>query len=160
MSQSEDHERFSEDLNEVATRCAAGVQSFSLWSSTRIKLRAMSGARRSTQQKGVSVMRSRMVAFLTVGMLALGTGTAAACVFNFGGGFSGVFGTEAESAAYHQYRPPCPPFFRPGANGQCQFDPLGFIWKWVEGILLAVQRSRRVRLGQGQRLGLDDLSCA
>ncbi len=73
-----------------------------------------------------------MVAFLTVGMLALGTGTAAACVFNFGGGFTGVFGSQSESAAYHQYRPPCLPFFTPAANGQCVFDPLGFIWEFVE----------------------------
>ena len=101
MNHSDNHDHFSEVADMLREQRPAAPASTGL---SRIKLRAMSGARRSTQKKGVSVMRSRMVAFLTVGMLALGTGSAAACVFNFGGGFSGVFGTEAESAAY----PPVP----------------------------------------------------
>jgi hypothetical protein len=132
MSQTDHHDGRSEDLSGVTNALREHRPELNPLELDRIKLRAMSGARRSSQQKGVSVMRSRMVAFLTVGMLALGTGTAAACVFNFGGGFTGVFGSEAESAAYHQYRPPCLPFFTPAANGQCVFDPLGAIWKFVE----------------------------
>jgi hypothetical protein len=132
MSQTNDHERFSEDLSEVADALRSDRQVLQPLELDRIKLRAMSGARRSTQQKGVSVMRSRMVGILTAGMLVLGTGTAAATVFNFGGGFLGVFGSQSESAAYSQYRPPCLPFFTPAANGQCVFDPLGFVWKFIE----------------------------
>ncbi len=127
-----DPERFSEDLHQVADALRSERQELQPLELDRIKLRAMSGARRSTQQKGVSVMRSRMVGMLTAGMLVLGTGTAAATVFNFGGGFTGVFGSASESAAYHQYRPPCLPLFTPAANGQCVFDPLGYVWEFVK----------------------------
>ena len=135
MSQSDhNHERISDDLQEVADVLRRRRPELEPLELDRVKLRAMSGARRSTSQKGFR-MRSRMVAFLTVGMLALGTGTATAGLLNLGGGgLLGIFGGgTTQSASYNQYKPPCPIFFT--YNGQsCQFDPLGFIWEFVEHV--------------------------
>ncbi len=76
-----------------------------------VKLRALSGARRTTsqRQKGFP-MRPRLTAFLTAGFLALGTGGALA--LSGGGGGAGHAG--GGSASFHQYRPPrpCPPGYR------------------------------------------------
>ena len=98
-----------------------------------IKLRAMSGARRSTQstpsrQKGF-FMRTRLATFLTVGALALSGGTAAACFIDFGGGYGGFFG--GGSSSYWQYRPPCPTGWNMGFNGKCAKAPPTFFWYWV-----------------------------
>ena len=101
--------------------------------SDRIKLRAMSGARRSTppQRKGF-FMRTRLVTLLTVAAFALSGGTAAAGLglFNFGGGFSGFF-DSGTSASYHQYRPPCQTGWNMGFNGQCVHAPPFFFWRFI-----------------------------
>ena len=96
----------------------------------RIKLRAMSGARRSTasQRKGF-FMRTRLATFVTVAVLALSAGTAAACFIDFGGGYGGYFG--GGSAGYHQYRPPCQTGWNMGNNGRCNKGQPRHFWYWV-----------------------------
>ena len=48
-------------------------------------------------------MRSRLVTFLTIGALAVGSGSAIA---GFEGGDGGGFG-GGEDAGHHEYKPPC-----------------------------------------------------
>ncbi len=133
MSRSEDHERLPEDLQEVADVLRERRPSLEPLELDRIKLRAMSGARRSaSSRQGRFSARSRLVAFLTVAMLALGTGSALAGFFDFGGGYTGY--GDGGSASWHQYRPPC----RDGygyASGKCYpnhnhhwYYRLGWCW--------------------------------
>jgi hypothetical protein len=69
----------------------------------RVKLRAMSGARRSSSARGRGFfMRSRLSTVLAVGFLILGTGGALAVA---GGGNGGKKG--GGNASFHQYRPRC-----------------------------------------------------
>ena len=106
MSPSEDHERFSEDLQEVAEVLRERRPQLGPLELDRIKLRAMSGASRSSSSRqGGFSMRSRMTTLLTVGFLAVGTGGALA--LSGGGGGLGLGGDHAGSASYHQYRPKC-----------------------------------------------------
>ena len=133
MSNSDNHERLSEDLQAVADLLRTRRPELEPLELDRVKLRAMSGARRSTsRQKGLH-MRSRLIAFLTVGMLALGTGTATAGLLNLGGLTSILGGGTTQSASYNQYAPPCPIFFTYNGSG-CSFDPLGFVWEFVEHV--------------------------
>src|SRR5450755_1088656 len=106
MSRSHDGECFPDDLQEVVEQLREERPSLTPLELDRVKLRAMSSARRSTsaQQKGFS-MRPRLVAVLTVGMLAVGSGSAIAGFFDFGGGYGGY--GDGGSASYRQYRPPC-----------------------------------------------------
>lgn len=106
MSRSEDHESLPEDLQEVVEELRQQRPSLEPLELDRIKLRAMSGARRpgSSQQGGFS-MRSRVTTLLTIGFLAVGTGGALA--LSGGGGGLGLGGDHAGSASYNQYRPPC-----------------------------------------------------
>ena len=68
----------------------------------RVKLRAMSGARRSSSRGKRSFLRSRpAMSLLTVAFLAIGTGGALA-----GGGSNYGGKNQGGSASYHQYR--CP----------------------------------------------------
>ena len=132
MSRSEDHERFPEDLQEVAEVLRERRPSSSRLELDRIKLRAMSGARRSTaSQQGGFSMRSRLVAFLTVGMLAVGTGSAVA-VFSSSGG--GVPGSSANgSAAHHEYKPPCKDGEHFGDDHRCKKDKGKHHWEHHHG---------------------------
>ena len=75
-------------------------------------------------------MRSRLVAFLTVGTLALSGGTAMAGFFDFGGGFGGFF-DHGESAGYHQYKPPCKPGWGFGDDHHCHIGPPGHFWHFI-----------------------------
>jgi hypothetical protein len=133
MSQSEDRERYSEDLQEVADILRERCPALGPLELDRIKRRTMSSARRSipSQRRGFS-LRSRLVAFLTVGMLALGAGTAIAGFVNFGGGFSGYF--DGGSASYHQYRPPCKYGYNFGNDRKCHAAPPGqYYWHFIHG---------------------------
>ena len=139
MSPSEDHERFSEDLQEVADVLREQRPELEPLELDRIKLRAMSGARPSTssQRKGFA-MRSRLVAFLTVGALALSGGTAMAGFFNWGDGFSGFF-DQHDDASHHQYKPPCKPGWGYGDDHHCHSGPPGHHewhfkhgWCWLQ----------------------------
>src|SRR5271167_153916 len=110
MSRSHRQERFPDDLQEVADMLRDRRPTLDPLALDRVKLRAMSRARRSTssQAKGF-FMRSRLTAVLTVAFLTFGTGGALAFV---GGPDFGVFGgNSGGSASWHQYRPPCPPGF-------------------------------------------------
>ncbi len=100
----------------------------------RIKLRAMSGARRSSSsQKGGFSMRSRLVAILTVGMLALGTGSAVAVFSGSDGGLSGSSGNG--SAGWWEYKkPPCKDHEHFGDDHKCHRDDHGdHHWMHVHG---------------------------
>jgi hypothetical protein len=126
MSQSGSHDRLPDDLQEVADMLRSQRPSLQPLELDRIKLRAMSGARGSTgstpsKQKGY-LMRSRLVTFLTVGALALSGGTAAAGLFDFGGGYAGWFDNNGDSASHHQYRPPCPVAENFGSDHKCHKD--------------------------------------
>jgi hypothetical protein len=111
MSRSHDEERFSDDLQEVADVLRDRRPALTPLELDRVKLRAISVARRSTpsRHKGL-FMRSRLTTLMTVGFLAVGTGGALA--LSGGGGGAGPAGG---SASRHQYRPPpsppCPPGF-------------------------------------------------
>jgi hypothetical protein len=104
-----DEERLADDLQEVARMLRDRRPKLDPLALDAVKLRAMSGARRTTSQrhKG-SLMRSRLTAFATAGFLATSTG--AALALSGGGGGAGPAGG---SASRHQYRPPppCPPGF-------------------------------------------------
>jgi len=78
-------------------------------------------------------MRSRLVALLTVGMLILGTGSAMAGFFDFGGGFSGFF--DNDNAAFHQYKfhPPCKTGWYFGYDDKCHIGPPGHYWHFIHG---------------------------
>src|SRR5665213_767319 len=105
MSRPHNKESFSDDLQGVADVLRDQRPALEPLELDRIKLRAMSGARRSTSPRKGFLMRSRLTTFLTVGFLAVGTGGALAM---FGGGGLGI-GDHGGSASYHQYRPECPP---------------------------------------------------
>jgi hypothetical protein len=98
MSHSHKEECFSDDLQEVADVLRDQRPALTPLELDRVKLRAMSGARRSTSspQKGF-FMRSRMTMLLTAGLLALGSGGALALTGGFGGQAGG-------SASFSQYR--------------------------------------------------------
>src|ERR1700686_1536926 len=103
MSHLHNHdEHFSEDLQKVADVLREGRPTLDPLALDRVKLRAMSAARRSTSSthKG-SFMKSRITALVSVGFLILGTGGTMALAGGDGGGSSGG------SASFHQYRPPC-----------------------------------------------------
>jgi hypothetical protein len=132
MSRSHNEERFPDDLQEVAERLRDQRPALTPLELDRVKLRAMSGARRSSpsQRKGF-FMRSRFVAFLTAGMLVLGSGTAIAGFCDFGGGYGGYF--NGKSASYHQYRPPCKTSYYYGNDSKCHTAPRGHYWHYTHG---------------------------
>ncbi len=131
MSRSDDHERLSEELQQVADVLRERRPSLEPLERDRIKLRAMSGARRSgSSRQGRFSARSRLVAFLTVAMLALGTGSALAGFFDFGGGYTGY--SDVGSASWHQYRPPCKTYYS-YSNGKCIPTPPHHRWYYGRG---------------------------
>jgi hypothetical protein len=115
MSHSHNHdEHFSEDLQKVADVLREGRPTLDPLALDRVKLRAMSAARRSTSSphKG-SFMKSRITALVSVGFLMLGTGGTMALAGGDGGGSS------AGSASFHQYRPPCEHGQGRGGDHEC-----------------------------------------
>jgi hypothetical protein len=102
MSRSRNEERFSDDLQEVADVLCDQRPALTPLELDRVKLRAMSGARRSTssREKG-SFMRTRLTTLLTVGFLTVGTGGALA---TFDGGDFGSGHDHGGSAGFHEYR--------------------------------------------------------
>ncbi len=101
MSRRQDPERYSEDLQEVADVLRKGRPRLSALELDRIKLQTMRGAGQSKSSQRRRFSGSpRLVAFLTVGILAVGGGSAIA---GFGGGgFAGF--SEHQSASWGQYR--------------------------------------------------------
>src|ERR1039458_5188764 len=120
MSRSHNEERFSDDLQGVADVLRDQRPALTPLELDRVKLRAMSGARRSTSPRKGFFMRSRLTALLTVGFLAAGTGGALA---TFGGGDFGFGGDHGGSASWHQYRPPCDRGFSFGDDHHCHPIP-------------------------------------
>ena len=78
-------------------------------------------------------MRSRFVTFLTVGALVVSGGTAVAGMTDFGGGYTGWFDNNGDSASHHQYRPPCPVDESFGNDHKCHQPPSRhhFTWHFV-----------------------------
>jgi hypothetical protein len=99
MSRSNREKRFPDDLQEVAEVLQDRRPTLDPLVLDRVKLRAMSGARRSisSQDKG-SFMRSRLTALLIAALLTVGTGGALALAGGGGGGGGGG------SASFSQYR--------------------------------------------------------
>jgi hypothetical protein len=103
MSRSHRDERFADDLQEVADALRDGRPALDPLALDRIKLRAMSSARRSAspRQKGF-LMRSRLTTLLTITFFSVGTGGALAVVT---GNDFGLGGPSGGSASCTQYRP-------------------------------------------------------
>ena len=102
MSRSHNEERFSDGLQEVADVLRDKRPALTPLELDRVKLRAISAARRSTSSRDKGLfMRSRLTSLLTVAFLALGTGGAMAM---FGGDHFGFGGDHGGSAGFHEYR--------------------------------------------------------
>jgi hypothetical protein len=100
MSRISKDEHFSEDLQEVADVLHDQRPTLDPLALDRVKLRAMSGARRSSHSRHKGFfMRSRLTTVLATAFLALGTGGAVALAC---GGFSSGFG--GGSAGWSQYK--------------------------------------------------------
>jgi hypothetical protein len=93
-------ERFSDDLQEVADVLREQRPTLDPVALDRVKVRAMSAARRSrsSRDKGF-FMRSRLTTLLVAASLTLGTGGAIALA---DGGANDIFG--GGSAGFHQYK--------------------------------------------------------
>jgi hypothetical protein len=97
MSRTSKEERFPEDLQEVADVLNDRRPTLDPLALDRVKLRAMSGARRSSSSRDKGFfMRSRLTTLLVAAFLTLGTGGAIAVA----GGFDGGGG----SASFSQYK--------------------------------------------------------
>jgi hypothetical protein len=122
MSSPHNEESFSDDLQEVADVLRDRRPTLEPLQLDRIKLRAMSGTRRSTSPRKGFFMRSRLTTLLTVGFLTIGSGGALALC---GGGSFGFGGNHHDggSAGYHQYRPECPPGYEFDGRKHCRPIP-------------------------------------
>lgn len=100
MSKSHREERFADDFDEVAGLLRDRRPELDPLALDRVKLRAMSAAKRSSslKEKGL-FMRSRLTTLLAAAFLTLGTGGALALA---GGGGSGHQGDD--NASFSQYR--------------------------------------------------------
>jgi|GEM_PF-2983406 len=133
MSPEHGEERLPDPLEDVAEHLRNQRPRLEPLEVDRIKLRAMSGARGSASSKRKRFfMRSRLVALLTVAMLALGTGSAVAGWFVFGGGFCGFIDTWG--ASYNEYKipPPCKEKYEWVAN-KCVLGAPGHYWHLIYG---------------------------
>jgi len=130
---SENHERLPGDVEQVADRLREQRPELNPLDLDRIKLRAMSGARGHAPPQQGRFFKSRLIAFLTVGALVLGGGTAVAGFFDWGDGYSGYFDTN-DSAAWHQYKPPCKHGYSFGNDRKCHPGPPGnHYWHFRRG---------------------------
>jgi hypothetical protein len=99
MRRSNREERFADGLQEVADVLSERRPTLDPLALDRVKLRAMSAARRSTSSRAKgSFMRSRLTTLLVAAFLTVGTGGALALAGGDGGGSSGG------SASFNQYR--------------------------------------------------------
>jgi hypothetical protein len=101
MNSKRGNKKLPDDLQDVAKSLRDQRSALEPLELDRIKLRAMSGARRKRSSGLGAGTRSRATAFLTVAFLALGTGGALA--LHSGKGIES--GGKHHSASYHQYRP-------------------------------------------------------
>jgi hypothetical protein len=115
MGRSRDRKHFPDDLQEVAEMLGDHRPALTALELDRVKLRAMSGARRSSSRSKRSFLRSRpAMSLLTVAFLAIGTGGAlAGGAGNYGGSDHGG------SAGDHQYRPSCPSGWQMNGDYKC-----------------------------------------
>lgn len=135
MSRSHDRERLPGELQELADALRERRPELGPLELDRIKLRAMRTARSGSPRRVGLSARSRLVAFLTVGVLAL-TGGSALAGYNYGGwggGYSGEFENEQQSAAWHQYRPPCQQGYSFGNDGHCHPGPPHHHFRFTHG---------------------------
>ncbi|HTB49707.1 MAG TPA: hypothetical protein VK701_01895, partial [Solirubrobacteraceae bacterium] len=102
MSHSHKDEHLSDDLQHVADVLRDARPTLDPLALDRVKLRAMSAARKSNSPRKGSSMKPRLTTLLTVGFLVLGMGGTMALA----GGGNGNDG--GGSASFHQYRPECP----------------------------------------------------
>jgi hypothetical protein len=99
LSDAHSHGDFSsDDLRHVADALRDGRPRLDPLSLDRVKLRAMSAARRSGSAKPRGAAGQRLATLLTLGLLVLGTGGTLALAGGDGG---------SGSAAFDQYKPPC-----------------------------------------------------
>jgi hypothetical protein len=112
MSHSHEDERLSDDLRHVADVLREGRPTLDPLALDRVKLRAMSAARRSSpsRRKGFP-MKQRLTTLIAIGLLTLGTGGTLALA---GGGDDG-----GGSASFHQYKPPCDKGKGQGKDHEC-----------------------------------------
>jgi hypothetical protein len=97
MSRTSKEERFPDDLQEVADVLNDRRPTLDPLALDRVKLRAMSGARRSSSSRDKGFfMRSRLTTLLVAAFLTLGTGGAIAVAGGFDGG--------GHSASFSQYK--------------------------------------------------------
>jgi hypothetical protein len=108
--------RFSDDLQKVADMLRDGRPRLDPLALDRVKLRAMSGACRSTSSRAKGFfMRTHLTTLLTIAFLSLGTAGALAVA---GGADLGLGGHGGKSASFNQYRPPeTPPVTAPPTKG-------------------------------------------
>src|ERR1700689_712144 len=100
MNSKSGDKKLPDDLQDIASSLREQRSSLEPLELDRIKLRAMSGARRKKKSSGLGAgARSRVTALLTVGFLVLGTGGALA--LHGGKGFEAG---KKSSASYHVYR--------------------------------------------------------
>lgn len=97
MSHSHEDKRFPDDLEDVADALRDARPTLDPLALDRVKLRAMSAAKRPSSAHPKGILRQRLAALLTVGLLVLGTGGTLALA---GGGGAG------RSASFDQYKPP------------------------------------------------------
>jgi hypothetical protein len=105
MNHQEPH--LPDDLGDIADMLRAERPELDALTLDRIKLQAMSGARRTSRRRLGYSVRPRLAALLTAGFVAVGSGGA----FAFAGdGFKFTdLGKGKGSAGFSQYKPPCPP---------------------------------------------------
>jgi hypothetical protein len=101
MDRTSKEERFSDDLPEVADLLNDRRPTLDPLGLDRVKLRAMSAARRASSSRDRGFfMRSRLTTLVVAASLTLGTGGAIALA---GGGFDGASGGGG-SASFSQYK--------------------------------------------------------
>lgn len=114
MSNRHREERFTDDLQEVAELLHDQRPELDPLALDRVKLRAMSAARRTSSMRDRGFfMRSRLTTLLAAAFLTLGTGGALALA---GGGGSGHH--DGGSASFSQYRT-CEHGNGNGGNNEC-----------------------------------------
>jgi hypothetical protein len=126
MGRPHDEERFPYALQGVADALRDERPALTPLDLDRVKLRAMSRARRSASSRAKgSFKRSRMATLLTVGFLMLGTGGTVALAGGHPFGLGG--GNENGSASDVQYRPGCGKgdenHIHTGPPGHPEFEP-------------------------------------